>query len=150
MKQARGTFRPCRSKGEPPPLPGTPAAPEWMGEDAKREWRRIVPLLRQRGLLEVIDRAALTGYCTSWGDLAEATRILAEQGTTVLGPKGQLQMHPELRRLEKARQALRQFAQEFGLSPSARTRVRAAPPRDPAAEARRRRFFPLGGGLASP
>ncbi|MCE9636450.1 MAG: phage terminase small subunit P27 family [Planctomycetes bacterium] len=140
MKQNRGTFRPHRSKGEPPAMPGTPQPPDWLGEDARREWRRIVPLLAARGLLELTDRAALTGYCSAWGDLAQATRTLAEEGTTTIGPKGQLQSHPELRRLETARQALRQFAQEFGLSPSSRSRVHAGPAADPVGDARRKRF----------
>ena len=146
VKRARGTLQRCRTNpNESAPKPGTPAAPEWLGPDAKREWKRLVPLLAARGLLELLDRAALTGYVSAWGDLAEATRVIAEQGTTCIGARGQLLPHPELRRLEKARQTLRMFAAEFGLSPSARSRVVAnAPARsDPADEARRLKFARL-------
>lgn len=147
VKRARGTYRPHRARGEPVAVPGRPKPPDFLGDDARREWNRIVPLLEQRGLLELVDRAILTGYCQAWGEIAEASRTLAEQGTTTIGPKGQLVAHPELRRLEVARQALRQYAQEFGLSPAARSRVTTSPAGavdSPAAAARRRRFAALG------
>ncbi|MCG3134752.1 MAG: hypothetical protein HMLKMBBP_02113 [Planctomycetes bacterium] len=142
-KLARGTFRPHRSRGEPVPAPGVPTPPPWLPPLAREEWDRIIPLLRARGLVEEIDSAALVGYCTAWSDMADAMRVLREEGTTVADARGGLSAHPELRRMEAAREALRKFAQEFGLSPSARSRVSSTPPRvrSPEAEARRRRYF---------
>ena len=143
VKAARGTLRKHRmTPGSPVPKPGTPSAPDFLTADARREWKRLVPLLRARGLLELVDRAALACYCSAWGDIVDASRVIAEQGSTCSSPRGQLVSHPDLRRLEKARQTLRQFASEFGLSPSARTRVQATITReyDAAAVARRKKF----------
>lgn len=124
VKKLRGTYRRHRAAGEPAPVPGMPEPPAWLPKAARAEWDRIAPMLASRGLLEQIDTAALVGYCTAWSDLEESMRILAEEGTTCVDARGGLSSHPELRRMESARESLRKFAQEFGLSPSARTRVR--------------------------
>jgi P27 family predicted phage terminase small subunit len=131
VKRLRGTYRRDRARGEPAALPGTPQAPNWLNADARAEWRRIAPLLRSRGLLEVLDRPTLVGYCTCWADLIDAERRLAEEGSTVIGARGQLYLNPQLRRAQKAREQLIRYGMEFGLSPSARTRVQASPPPPP-------------------
>jgi P27 family predicted phage terminase small subunit len=144
IKKLRGTWRPDRGNAnEPKVQPGVPEPPEWLSADALAEWRRIVPQLKAAGLLTRLDLAVLVGYVTAWADLCEATRNVAGHGTTYVSPRGTLVLHPELRRIEKARAALRAFASEFGLSPSARARVGASPPpEDDEDEARRRKFFP--------
>lgn len=145
VKKLRGTLRKDRTNpAEPKVRAGTPRPPKWLTGDARAEWRRIVPQLARAGLLTTLDRAVLVGYCTAWGDLCEATRVVQEQGTTYVSPRGMLVLHPELRRIEKARAALRAFAAEFGLSPSARSRVGANPPPAEGDQAdAARRFFPL-------
>jgi P27 family predicted phage terminase small subunit len=91
-----------------------------------------------------LDRAALASYCSAWGDLCEAHRILQQHGSTYVTEKGVITLHPMLKVAERARQALRAFASEFGLTPSARTRVDAqVTPETTEDEARRRRFFPM-------
>jgi phage terminase small subunit len=47
------------NKREPKPRPGIPSCPSHLSLTAKAEWRRIVPLLSECGLVTEIDRAAL-------------------------------------------------------------------------------------------
>ncbi len=42
---------------------GTPDAPEWLDEEARAAWDRIVPLLEGMGVLTRIDGNALARYC---------------------------------------------------------------------------------------
>jgi len=150
VKRLRGTLRPHRVNPNEPNVPAAvPDPPAWLRGEALAEWRRITPRLAAAGLLTQLDLAVLAGYCGAWGDLCDATRIVQDQGTTFISPRGMLVLHPELRRIEKARAALRAFAAEFGLSPSARARVGATPATDEG-DANARRFFPLvnGGGRA--
>lgn len=145
LKRLRGTFRADRAKGNEPDVPTSiPEPPDWLSPDALTEWRRLAPQLAAAGLLTKLDRAALASYCSAWGDLCEANRTLQQFGSTYVTEKGAIVLHPMLKVVERSRQALRAFAGEFGLSPSARTRVDAKPvPLDDEDEARRRRFFPL-------
>ncbi len=131
VKKLRGTYRKDRAPGEPATNPGAPDAPRWLNADARAEWRRITPLLLARGLLEVIDRSTLVGYVTCWSDLIDAERRLAEEGSTVIGARGQLYLNPQLKRAQKARDQLLRYGLEFGLSPSSRQRVVASPPPAP-------------------
>lgn len=146
VKALRGTLRRHRrNPNEPLPIPGTPSAPSWLGHEAKAEWRRIVPQLRQRGLLEVIDRALVVAYCVAWEELVVAQRELLEQGSTSVTARGAIVAHPALKRAQVARMQLHKFGVEFGIGPAARSRVRAGPrPLDPAVIARRKRFAILG------
>lgn len=143
LKKLRGTFRPDRAKGNEPSVESAiPEPPDWLSKDALAEWRRIGPQLAAAGLLTRLDRAALASYCSAWGDLCEANRVLQQYGSTYITEKGVIVLHPMLKVVERSRQALRAFGSEFGLSPSARTRVdaKAAPDAD---DADARRFFPL-------
>jgi len=145
LKKLRGTFRPDRSNAtEPNVESGVPEPPDWLSADALAEWRRLAPQLAAAGLLTKLDRAALASYCSAWGDLCEANRTLQQFGSTYITERGVIVLHPMLKVVERSRQALRAFASEFGLTPSARTRVDARPvPVDDDGAANARRFFPL-------
>lgn len=140
----RGTYRAHRRRNEPVAVPGVPEAPDWLNDIARAEWDRLVPRLHERGLVEVIDGSTLLAYVTAFAELVDAEQRLAEEGSTVVTARGGLQLSPQVRRAQMARQQLIRAAAEFGLSPSARTRVSASPPPAPDAserEARKRRFF---------
>lgn len=139
----RGTLRKHRRRDEVPAQPGVPRAPEWLNAAARAEWHRLVPRLLERGLVEVIDLSTLVSYCTAFAELVDAEQRLAEEGSTVVTARGGLMLSPQVRRAQMARQQLIRAAAEFGLSPSARTRVVAStpPPATSARDAARRRFF---------
>jgi P27 family predicted phage terminase small subunit len=144
LKKLRGTWRPDRASGTEPQVESAiPEPPDWLSADALAEWKRLAPQLAAAGLLTKLDRAALASYCSAWGDLCEANRTLQQFGSTYITERGVIVLHPMLKVVERSRHALRAFASEFGLSPSARTRVDAkSVPVDDEDEARRRRFFP--------
>ena len=43
-----------------------PRRPEWLEEDAKKEWKRLGKVLAEMGMLTEIDRAAFAGYCQAY------------------------------------------------------------------------------------
>src|SRR4030088_1854931 len=71
---------------EPASIPGIPDMPEDLDDEAQAEWNRIVPELREMGLLCRADRAALTGYCTSWSRCGKAEARVGKGGTTARRP----------------------------------------------------------------
>ena len=100
-----------------------PRPPAFLSRLAKREWKRVAPLLHRRGLLEERDVAALACYCRAWSELVEAQKVLAAEGRTTLTAQGTLKLHPMVTVANKASDQIRGFCVEFGLSPSARMRV---------------------------
>lgn len=114
---------------EPKPKPVRPICPAWLDAEAKREWRRIVPELDALGMLGKIDRAALSGYCECWAQWQQAVRILQTKGLTIITLSGYMQQRPEVSIAQKSLGLLKGFCQEFGLTPSARSRIQT-PERD--------------------
>ncbi len=110
-------------KNEPRPRPVAPSRPAWLLPEAKREWSRVAPELERLGLLTVVDRAALAGYCQAWAQAVQAEDVLRREGLTFTTPNGYVQQRPEVAIAQKAWQAVKSFAAEFGLTPSSRTRL---------------------------
>lgn len=121
------------NENEPQPKLGIPPCPNFLTKPARAEWKRITPLLAEVGLLTHIDRAALAAYCQAWGRWVETEQLLRKTGTLVKSPNGYPMPHPLLAIANKAMMQMRSLLLEFGMSPSARSRMKAGMPqeRDP-------------------
>jgi P27 family predicted phage terminase small subunit len=123
--------RPGRDSGGRPvkPTPGfvrlPPQPPEWLPEEARDEWDRVVPELTRLELLKPIDRAVLTAYCLTWARMVQAYMDVASGNLTTKGSQGQLVKHPSVMVLESATRELRALAAEFGMTPSSENRLNA-------------------------
>lgn len=103
-----------------------PRPPSWLPQVAKNEWRRVVPLLRARGNLDLLDRASLSAYCLAWSTLKMATDSLERDGLTITGGHGGRVRNPAASIANQAARQVRDFAVEFGLTPAARPRLEKA------------------------
>lgn len=125
-----------------------PGIPPHLMTEAKAEWKRISVELKKLRLIAMIDRAALALYCQAWArwvwaerklradvKAADAAREAFESanpgktwlggdGYTVVTPNGQLGYSPHWVIANKAMDQVDKFLQSFGLSPSARSRIR--------------------------
>lgn len=110
---------------EPKPQPVAPRCPIWLAPEAKREWYRVAPELERLGLLTIIDKAALAGYCQAWAEWRATVDYLGDPdvGYTFTTPNGYIQQRPEVAIGQKALQFVRAFCADFGLSPSSRSRM---------------------------
>ena len=115
------------NKNEPRPRPAVPYCPSHLSKEAQKEWRRIVPELAAVGLITRMDRAALAMFCEAWGRWLEAEVALRKFGVMVKSPSGFPMQSPYLAVANKAMEQMRALLAEFGMSPSARTRVHAQP-----------------------
>jgi phage terminase small subunit len=61
---------------EPGPEVAIPDCPGELGENARREWSRLVGELAALKLLTNFDRAALAAYCGAYALWAEATEAI--------------------------------------------------------------------------
>lgn len=120
-----------------------PSAPRHLSTEAKREWKRITPLLEELGLISGLDRTALALYCQAAGRLAEletafngmVARLVADgkdyadavyEASYAVTPSGYAQQSVIVQLIGKHREQLNRYLMHFGLSPAARGRVQAS------------------------
>ncbi len=98
------------------PLTKAPSAPKWMNDDARAEWKRIMPRLIADRIITKADLTGVENYCVAVGRVREVERLFATGGLdkTLFGIQN------------RAMQTARQLAAEYGLSPVSRARVGAA------------------------
>ena len=136
-------------KNEPVVPLAQPDPPPFLCDDAKEEWVRICGTLHAAGLMTEIDRAALAAYAAAYGRWAQAERAinrLAESGDvnsglTILTSNGNVIQNPLIGIANKAKTAVVRFAAEFGMTPSARSRVSVTPQEKDAEENKAARHF---------
>lgn len=131
--QMRGTFRADRH-GDPTteiqlePVTGLPNPPHFFDAIAAFEWNRIGHELIEKGLLTQGDMGAFTMYCLNCARVAACEVILKARGMTYITDQGYEMARPEVSIARQCGAEVRKFAQEFGLTPSARSRVRVTTP----------------------
>ena len=108
------------------PLVEAPDMPDFLNAEARKEWLRITPILLEQGILTKLDRAALAAYCQSYGHWVNAELEITARGNTGLYDEAG-KMTGLLRHSQIAYGDMRKFAQEFGITPVARSRVQIAP-----------------------
>lgn len=114
-----------RPVAPPPPFKRlAPTPPTWLSREAKAEWRRVAPALERLDLVKPEDRATLAAYCETWSRFVTATRMVHKEGITAVNPdSGRTSVHPAVRVAEAAGTQLRQYAEQFGLTPAAERNV---------------------------
>lgn len=108
---------------EPKAPRGTPSCPKQLAGEARAEWKRITAELRGMGILAKTDRAAIALYCEHFRQWSEATADVVKNGTIVKQPNGWHGPNPYLSVATKASAAMTRLLAEFGLTPSARSRI---------------------------
>ncbi|HVB67962.1 MAG TPA: phage terminase small subunit P27 family [Acetobacteraceae bacterium] len=116
------------NKAEAKPRVEIPRPPETLKGAALSEWKRVVPLLMEVGLITKLDRAVVAGYCQAWARWIECERMLEQTGLVVKAPSGYPMYSPYLAAANKALDQMRQLSEQIGLSGSARSRIRAGEP----------------------
>lgn len=133
LKLLQGTYRSDRAPDNEP-KPKTPSAipdpPAHMDAVGKKEWKRLAPELFRLGLLTIADLVAFETYCLSYGRLVAAHKSLRKAKTmfheyTNKAGATNFVARPEIAVIQKESLVIKAFCAEFGLSPSARTRMEA-------------------------
>ena len=117
-----------RKRAEPKPSVGVPKVPDWLDADARAMWAELIPTLENMGVLARVDGNALARYCRLWSRWRKAEAFLDKHGEMypLKGEGGQVkyfQQWPQVSIATKLAQQLTRLEQEFGMTPSARTRI---------------------------
>jgi P27 family predicted phage terminase small subunit len=98
------------------PLTKAPTAPKWMTDEARAEWKRIMPRLIEDRIITKADLTGVENYCVAVGRVREIEALFRVSGLdkVLFGMQN------------RAMQTARQLAAEYGLSPVSRARVGSA------------------------
>lgn len=117
-----------------------PSMPKHLAGPARKEWRRITPLLEELGLIGAIDMGALSLYCSTYGRLVNLetafnARVATKESegmtpdeavlaiSTATTPSGFVQSSVLHQLLTSTRAEVHRYLAHFGLSPATRARV---------------------------
>ena len=118
-----------REQREPKPQAGPPRCPSWLDTDARAAWRQLAPQLKAMRVLTKIDGHALARYCRFWSRWRRAEAFIEKNGDVypLKDENGRIKClmpFPQVAVANKLAQQLTRLEQEFGMTPSARTRIR--------------------------
>jgi P27 family predicted phage terminase small subunit len=144
--ELRGSWRAKRNVNEPRPTPAAPKCPSDLPPDAKKIWRRLIATLRDMELLTIADWGQLERYCWYWLRWRACEEFIARNGMSypiksdsptyyvakidhnssaaLIG----FAEYPQVSESHRLDKALKQIEANFGLSPSARTRLSVESP----------------------
>lgn len=144
--QAAGTYRDDRHAGfkNMRHVPGRPDAPKDLSGDALAEWERMLNRMQDAGSLSKIDDAAIYQYCKLFAETLEMEQRIEKlnknidklvRETNRLHDEALVESMRQITNLEKivagyggqirqGRMAIRQYLVEFGMTSSARGRVK--------------------------
>lgn len=119
--------RPLPENEPTPPTPEKlPAPPSYLQGKARKEYFRLGRTLLKAGLLTELDVPMLVLYCEYWQRYREAEEQLEKYGAVLVGQNKIPFQSPYLAISNRAKAEARKILVEFGMSPSARTRVKVA------------------------
>ena len=111
---------------EPQPRVRRPKCPDYLDEAAKREWKRLVPILERMRVLTEADGMALANLCMQYATLIKAQRLLEKSGLLFKSKSGYVQQSPLVANVSSDVDQVNKLCREFGLTPAARTRLQVA------------------------
>ena len=108
---------------EPKPQKKAPACPDWLDEEAKREWHRLAKTMEAMGVLTEADMAAFATYCDAYSKWKDATEFINQHGQIFKTPSGYIQQVPQVSIAQTYGKLMTKIATEFGLTPASRSRI---------------------------
>lgn len=137
LKQMAGTDQPCRilpNEMEVSRLLNIPNPPMQLSDQGLVEWQNITNELHGKQMLHLVDLSLVAAYCNEMALYIETEKILLKgridefyNDDNVLTKR---QAKPEQKIAKEALAAALKIAAQFGLTPSARTRI-SMPPQAP-------------------
>lgn len=129
-KEASGAFRKDpqrRNKDEPQAKRGMPEKPEHVAADpvASEQWDELCRTLGDMNIVTLADRSLLALYCSTYSQWNQLQTEVAENGCYVVNDKGNLSQSPQAIQVHRYADRLLKMMAELGLTPSARSRIKA-------------------------
>ncbi len=133
--RSKKSYQDLMSELESPAVPvAAPPMPDWLTEDAVREWERVLPDLITLGLVSKLDMMALATYCEAVADwqrfrrkIAEFNRASDDRGDVQTFATGAKQISVWRQLANDAEKRANAAGASFGFSPMARRNLKTNP-----------------------
>jgi P27 family predicted phage terminase small subunit len=130
VKEASGAFAKDpqrRNADEPKPKLGRPKIPEAVESDpaAKSRWHWVCDQLESMNLLAETDQGLIAGYCLDYSMMLSLWESIKGGQVSDMNAKGGITTKPEANQFHKFADRCLKREAELGLTPSARSRLRA-------------------------
>lgn len=113
---------------EPQPERVAPAMPADLMEKAAQFWEAYAPKLEKMGLLTELDGMTFTMMTIHYHVAWQAAQVIEREGLDSLDENGAQRKHPLLQVLRDNSSMMLRYAKEFGMTPSARSRIAIGSP----------------------
>lgn len=131
LKLLRGNpgRRPVSEGLQPEQSQDVPEPPPFLTGYATDEWWSVATELHRLGVLTKLDLTSLAAYCYAYGQWRDAAEVLASmsgdpaRGMVIRTQYGACVENPLIAIARRASQDMIRFANEFGLTPAARSRI---------------------------
>jgi len=102
--------------------------PDWLGDDAQQEFKRIIKEMKDLEVITNVDVDALAVYCDAYVNYIECTRIIDNEGimVNIKDQDGNITSsypHPLMSKKRQLAEQMKAMATELGLTPSARAKI---------------------------
>lgn len=117
----------------PKPALTAPEMPKGLPRAARREFRRMVPLLQAIGVISEVDGLALAEYCRAHALIEQAQKEIDKNGMTFITHfedkdgnviAGDIKANPACSILSTQQKVMKSFLIEFGLTPASRSKLK--------------------------
>lgn len=131
-KEAEGAYvkNPQRRNEQEPVLEvGRPIPPDCVKEDpvALAKWVEVVGWLEEMRVITKVERDLVGQYAMLYSEVERETVLVRKEGSVVIGAAGAPVRNPRAVVLANLRAQQLKLLVEMGLTPSARSRLKAAP-----------------------
>lgn len=124
LRLVRGDRKDRVNTDEPQPREGLPQCPIDAAPDVHEIWDYTIEQLEHMRIVTLADRDALYAYCEAVALHRLTSQQIAREGFLIEGLHGGAVKHPAAQIQRDAATMMRAFAQEFGLTPSARSTIK--------------------------
>lgn len=100
-------------------LSKAPAAPSWLPDHGRKEWRRVLPQLVADRKIAAHEMQTVEAYCLAVATMRQAEEAVRKYGLTYESDSGP-KRRPETTILKENLEAARRLAAELGLTPASR------------------------------
>lgn len=126
LKVLTGNFRKDRNEHGAAVEIGLPKCPVWLPRAAKKHWKEIGALLVKSGLISVVDGDVFALHCDTMAKYREVTEQLQSiEDALDKTPQGYMVQSALFTIRSKLHEQVVKTAREFGLTPSARSGIKA-------------------------
>lgn len=103
------------------------------------EYARAAKLLKEAGVIQLVDLAFLANYAQAYADVRKLTESINKEGTLLVGAQGGYIQNPDVRTRTSAFAQMATAASKLGFSPTDRGRL--AKPDVPKEKSKAERFM---------